>query len=287
MIHSAFNVAGAGALVGLAVMLLFERARPLRRAVASKVRRLARNLGVGAVTAIAVQVLFIPIAALIGDAVETRKVGLLQMIPVAESIRLVLALLLLDYLLYWWHRLMHQVPFLWRFHMVHHTDVDLDVSTAARFHFSEWLLGTVARGAQFLVLGVGPLAVAVFEISVLVAAGFHHSNVRLPFGFERWLSVAIVTPRMHGIHHSIVERETNSNWTTILTVWDRMHGTLRLNVPQHEIVIGLPCYDDARELTLWTLLTLPFRRQRDTWLRRDGSRPERAEPPGPRPVLAA
>jgi sterol desaturase/sphingolipid hydroxylase (fatty acid hydroxylase superfamily) len=154
------------------------------------------------------------------------------------------------------------VPFLWRFHHVHHTDLDLDVSTAFRFHFGEMLLSVAARTLQVVIVGASPVAALVYEIVLEASTEFHHSNSRLPLRLERVLGWFIMTPRAHGIHHSIVAQETNSNYSNFLILWDRLHRTLRLNVRQAEIVVGVPDYRDPSELGLVSLLLMPFRRQR-------------------------
>jgi sterol desaturase/sphingolipid hydroxylase (fatty acid hydroxylase superfamily) len=176
-----------------------------------------------------------------------------------------LAVVLLDYTLYLWHVLTHRVPFLWRFHVAHHVDLDLDASTALRFHFGELAISTVWRAAQVALIGVSPLSFSVWQTFLLLSVLFHHSNVRLPIEVERKLNLLFVTPRMHGIHHSIVREETDSNWSSGLTVWDWLHGTLRLNVPQYEITIGVPAYREAEEVGLAQVLKMPFARQRPTW----------------------
>jgi sterol desaturase/sphingolipid hydroxylase (fatty acid hydroxylase superfamily) len=127
-----------------------------------------------------------------------------------------------------------------------------------------------------LVFGIAPLMLIVFFITFEAATLFHHSNWRLPIKLERILNLIIVTPRMHGIHHSIVQRETNSNWGTIFCWWDKLHRTLRRDIPQDEITIGVPAYSDENELTLARLWLLPFQRQRDYWQLPGGHHPERA-----------
>ncbi|MGH7388315.1 MAG: sterol desaturase family protein [Candidatus Rokuibacteriota bacterium] len=277
---SARLLAGAAA-AGLA-LLIAERRWPLRRAVDPGPRRLRLNLAVGALTAVAMQAVLLPVVVGVAAAVEARGWGLLgvlsPVVPMPPAVRMVATLALLDYTFYWWHRLLHGVPWLWRFHLVHHTDLDLDVTTAARFHVGEYALGTGFRLLQVLALGAGPLAATLFEGLIVAAAGFHHANLRLPLALERGLVRLLVTPRMHGVHHSTVERETNSNWATVLTVWDRLHGTLRLDVPQAVVVIGVPAYRDPRPLGLGALLALPFRRQRPAWTPRH-DRPEGGAPP--------
>ncbi len=172
---------------------------------------------------------------------------------------------LLDYTLYLWHVLTHKVPFLWRFRQPHHVDLDLDASTALRFHFGEMVLSVPWRAAQVLVLGVSPLSLSVWQTATLLEIMFHHSDVKLPAKVERWLCRLIVTPGMHGIHHSVVPEETNANWSSGLTVWDWLHGTLRLDVPQEAITVGVPAYRDPDEVRLSEVLAMPFEEQRDTW----------------------
>jgi sterol desaturase/sphingolipid hydroxylase (fatty acid hydroxylase superfamily) len=173
-----------------------------------------------------------------------------------------LAVFLLDYTLYVWHVLAHRVPWLWRFHLVHHVDLDLDASTALRFHFGELALSVPWRAAQIAAIGVTPDALRLWQNALLVSILFHHSNLRLPIAIERAIAWLVVTPRMHGIHHSVVPEETNSNWSSGLTLWDRLHGTLRLNVPQQDVVIGIPAFRDPDDVSLGKALELPFLRQR-------------------------
>jgi sterol desaturase/sphingolipid hydroxylase (fatty acid hydroxylase superfamily) len=139
------------------------------------------------------------------------------------------------------------------------------------------------RAAQVFVIGVSPLALSVWQTATLVEILFQHANVELPIEVERWLCRFVVTPRMHGIHHSIVPEETGSNWSSGLTLWDWLHGTLRLDVPQDAITIGVPAYCFPEEVALPKVLTMPFEEQRDSWrLPGDGtpSRPPLLVPSG-------
>jgi len=183
--------------------------------------------------------------------------------------------LLMDLTFYYWHRANHVFPFFWRFHNVHHVDQDLDVSTSFRFHFGEVLYSLGFRTLQVYLIGISLFTYLVYELIFQCATMFHHSNVRLPITFERWLNKIIVTPRMHGIHHSIVKDETNSNYSVIFRWWDLIHGTLRLNVKQSDVVIGVPAYLDPDDNKLLNLLILPFRKQRGYWRLPDGKEPER------------
>jgi hypothetical protein len=143
-------------------------------------------------------------------------------------------------------------------------DLELDTSTALRFHCGELTVSVVWQAGQMVLLGVSPLAMSVWQTALFLSILFHHSNMRLPLWLEHWLVRFIVTPRMHGIHHSIVREETNANWSSGLTLWDWLHRTLRLNVPQDGIAIGVPAYRTPTEVTLTNMLALPFRRQRPT-----------------------
>jgi sterol desaturase/sphingolipid hydroxylase (fatty acid hydroxylase superfamily) len=267
------------AAIGFGLLLLAEKKRPLRKATANKLERVPRNLALGGVTSLAVNLLFVPVVSAVARLVQRRKLGLLNRLSLPAPLKLIVALILLDYTFYWWHRWLHENGFLWRFHIVHHADLDLDVSTAARFHPGEYLLSTPYRAAQIILIGASPAAAATFEAMLMLAAEFHHSNVRLPLDAERRLNTFMVTPRMHGIHHSIIAGESNANYATILTVWDLLHRTLRLNVPQEEITIGLAAYRDESELTLGKLLVMPVVAQRDAWQFIDGARPVRGALP--------
>jgi sterol desaturase/sphingolipid hydroxylase (fatty acid hydroxylase superfamily) len=248
-----------GALVWL------ERSRPLRRCVEPKLRREGRNLAVAALSATAVQLAEKPVMDALTALVARRRWGLVKQLPLPAWLEVPLTVVLFDYTFFLWHILTHRVPLLWRFHQVHHVDLDLDASTALRFHFGEILLSVPWRAAQVVLIGASPLALSVWQTATLLEVMFHHSNVELPIEVERWLSRLLVTPRLHGIHHSIVPDETASNWSSGLTLWDFLHGTLRLNVPQRAITIGVPAYRDPAEVTLPHVLTLPFEEQRPSW----------------------
>jgi sterol desaturase/sphingolipid hydroxylase (fatty acid hydroxylase superfamily) len=245
------------------ILFALEHARPLRQAVEPWPRRVARNLTVGAIAYIIV----FPIQLALLVPLARRGYGLLPMMAMPAWLRTAIAVVLLDYTLWIWHRATHRVPFLWRFHVVHHVDRDLDASTALRFHFAEHALSIGYRAAQIVVIGADPLAVWIWQIVLFICIIFHHSNLRLPRRLERAIVLFIVTPRMHGIHHAQREEWTNSNWASILTCWDFLHRTLRLDVPDDAIRVGIPAYDDPRQVTLGRILALPFRRQRDAWQR--------------------
>ncbi len=251
-----------GAAAGL---MLLERRRPLRRATLSASKRDLRNLVVAAAAALTVRLVETATVAPLAALAARRRWGLLNRLGLPRAARLVLGCALMDYTLYVWHILTHRVPLLWRFHRVHHADRDLSASTALRFHFAEIALSVPWRALQVLAIGVDRRELALWQQATLISILFHHSNLRLPRGAERAISALVTTPRLHGIHHSARRSESESNWSSGLTVWDRLHGTLRRDVPQSALTIGLPAYRDAAGQALGPMLALPFRREHDAW----------------------
>jgi sterol desaturase/sphingolipid hydroxylase (fatty acid hydroxylase superfamily) len=271
-----------GLLIGgtFCALVWLERRRPLRQSVEPKATRNVRNLAVAALSAAAIRIAEQPVVQPLTALVERRRWGLLKQFAIPAWLEVLLAVALLDYTLYVWHILVHRVPWLWRFHLPHHVDLDLDASTAVRFHFAEMVVSVPWRAAQILLIGVSPAALSVWQTATLMEILFHHSNVALPVEVERWLCRLIVTPRMHGIHHSTVPEETDSNWSSGLTLWDWLHGTLRLNVPQEAIAIGVPAYRFPDQVALAKVLALPFEAQVDSCRLPDDGTPSR----GPLPV---
>jgi sterol desaturase/sphingolipid hydroxylase (fatty acid hydroxylase superfamily) len=248
-----------------ASMIVAERFAPLRRTVESKLRRIVRNLSVGGVSLALMSLMQAPLLQPVASWIARERIGLMQFVQWPRWIETLLAVVLLDYTLWWWHWASHRVPFFWRFHLVHHIDRDMDASTALRFHFGELALSVPVRALQMILIGVDSRTLWLWQTILFASLLFHHSNVRLPLRFERLLVRVIVTPRMHGIHHSDRRGETNSNWSSLLSAWDFLHRTMRLDIPQEQIVIGVPAYHDPRDVTLGEILLLPFRSQRDDW----------------------
>jgi sterol desaturase/sphingolipid hydroxylase (fatty acid hydroxylase superfamily) len=269
-----------GVIAGaLGAILWLERRRRLREPREDKLRRDTRNLAMGALTTAAIRLTEKPLTDPLAKKVHERRWGLLPRLGLPPALEVGLAAVLLDYTLYVWHVLTHRVPFLWRFHRIHHADRDLSATTALRFHFVEMILSVPWRVAQIALIGAAPRTLSLWQTLTLAAILFHHSNLRLPIAAERRLARIVVTPRMHGIHHSIVEHETNSNWGTIFSLPDYLHDTIRLNVPQARIDIGVPAVRMPEELRLPRLLRMPFEKQRPTWLLYGkGPKPERKLP---------
>lgn len=253
------RLAGAALLVvEVAGLLVLERRRPLRPAGNEGRWRDLRNLTLAALGGASLALAQGPLVTPLLRAGERRRWGLLRAARLPPALADFAAIVLLDYTQYVWHRLTHEVPFLWRFHEVHHLDRSLTATTGVRFHPGELLLAVPFRALQVVVLGVSPRALDLWQLLTTALILFHHANVRLPLRLERALCTVLVTPRMHGIHHSLVRAETDANWGTLLSVFDRLHGTLRLNVPSRAITIGIPAYAKDADGTLMRSLALPF-----------------------------
>lgn len=264
MIKTIFDSYGTPILIGLFIILfIVETKFQLRKRVQGRWKRIIINFIISIPAFVLLRLLFIP--AMIWLAVQNQswQVGLNYLFDAPIAIKAIISFLLLDYSNYIWHILLHKLPILWRFHLVHHSDLDLDVTTAFRFHFGEMIGSVIFRGAAIIIIGASPLMVLIYEIAFEAATQFHHSNTKLPFRFEKVLNYLIVTPRMHGIHHSMIRKETDSNYSIIFSFWDRIHKTVRLNIHQNEIVTGVPHYADESELTIGNLLKLPFTKIRE------------------------
>lgn len=253
------------------ILFLFERFFPLRKRKRSLFKRLRVNAFFIASVLIVAFLVVRPISEYILNITDVKGMGLLNWIPLPVFLKVIVAFLLLDLAFYYWHLLNHKVPLLWRFHNVHHIDPDLDVSTAYRFHFVEIFYSSGFRAVQILIIGVSPMTYIVYELFFQLSTAFHHSNIRIPIKIERIINYIIVTPRMHGIHHSAVKNETNSNYSTIFRWWDLLHRSLRLNVHQNNINIGVPAYLYEEDNKLWHAIKMPFVKQRNYWKASDGS----------------
>jgi len=252
-----------GVLLPLLFMVeRFDRLRPFTRPLLA---RLFVNVVVSVLAFATAVVLVRPTSFAVIHWTSATGSGILHVVPMAGAAQFVLSFLLMDLTFYWWHVANHRIPFLWRFHNVHHIDPDLDVSTAFRFHFGEVALSTGFRILQIAAIGLPAWMFLSYELVFQANTLFHHSNVRLPIRVERLLNLVLVTPRMHGIHHSQVRDETNSNYSVVFSWWDRLHRSIRLNIPQKDIVIGIPAYSEPNDNAPWNALILPFCRQRDYW----------------------
>jgi sterol desaturase/sphingolipid hydroxylase (fatty acid hydroxylase superfamily) len=223
-------------LASFATLAWLEKKRPLRTPVDDRRSRFIRNAATGAASAIVTTML----QHLIVDRAKRTRVGLLHRVEMPRAVKTIAGVVLLDYTLWWWHWMNHRIDFFWQFHRIHHLDRDLDVLTGIRFDTGEMAFSSFFRAAQVVILGVDDEALRIWQRVLLVSILFHHSNVRLPASVDRELANVVVTPRMHGIHHSDREELANTNYSSLLTLWDRLHGTMKLDVAQSDIVIGVP-----------------------------------------------
>jgi sterol desaturase/sphingolipid hydroxylase (fatty acid hydroxylase superfamily) len=248
-------------LLAFFALLYLQWRHPLRRWVLGLRPRFWTNVGLAIPSLLVLRLVLIPAEVAGALWADRAGFGVLNWMQLPLWARYLFGFLAMDYMLYGWHWLNHVVPLLWRFHAVHHSDLDLGVTTAFRFHFVEMFLGAFVRTAGIVLAGVPMAMVLVYEVVFQVMVAFQHSNWRLPRKLCAALVWLVITPRMHGIHHSIVRRERDSNFTNVLSIWDRLHGTIRLDVAQEKIVIGVPEHQHSGDpdLRLGALYTLPFR----------------------------
>jgi len=259
-------------LGAVAMILAGERGAPLRRRTQAEPARVTRNLTMGGLSLAVVWLAERPLTGRLAKRAEVGRRGLVQRLPLPAAARDGLAVLAMDYTIFVWHVMTHKVAGLWRLHLVHHVDLDLDASTALRFHAVDMLVSAPYRALQVALIGTSPRALRLWQAFFFTSIMFHHSNLRLPPGLERLLALLLTTPRMHAIHHSTVRGETESNWSSGLSLWDRLHRTFRLDVREEEREIGVPAYRDPEEIRLGPSLRLPFLRQRDAWQAQPGAR---------------
>ena len=241
--------------------MLFERLAPAARPLSAALRRsaergyrIARNLGLGGINALASWLIVVPASAAAAYWALDWRPPWLAGVP-----GLAFDLLILDLWIYWWHRANHVVPFLWRFHLVHHLDEFLDATSALRFHAGEVLLSAIVRAGVIFVLDIPLASVVIFETLVAMFTMFHHSNVRLPPRLERLVSLLIVTPSIHWVHHHAIRRDTDSNYATVLSAWDRVFASRSPTSRTADMPIGVEAH---HELPFFRLLVQPLRPDR-------------------------
>lgn len=250
-------VVSVGVFAALTALERRFRLRPVRHRAN---RRLVINLAVGTIAfglvAIAHGTIVVGAVAL----AERHHVGIVRWLGLPPMVAAPVVMVLLDYTLWVWHWLNHRVPGLWRFHAAHHADLDLDASTALRFHPGELTLSLPFRALQVVVIGASLAPLVAWEGLVFVLVVFHHSNLRLPAPLDAALGQIMITPRLHGIHHSRHPAELHRNFGTLLSIWDRLHGVRVTMVSQETIDIGLPQQANEHALGIRASLALPFQR---------------------------
>ena len=244
-----------------AIMALSEVFLPRKARTQTRRRRWLTNWSLVIIDTLALRIIFPVLVVGMAAYAETRGWGLLNTLTLPLWLEIAIAILLLDMAVYAQHVASHKIPVLWKFHKVHHADRDIDVTTGARFHPVEIVLSMAYKLICVLLLGPAAVAVFLFEVILNAAAMFNHSNVKLPLVLDRYMRAAIVTPDMHRVHHSIIRRETDSNYGFFLSVWDRLFRTY-IDQPKfgHDgVTIGLEEHQSHQPSSLvWSLL-LPFK----------------------------
>ena len=244
----------------LAAVALAEIAVPRRPLTAGKARRWWVNLVMTLIDTLLVRLLFPILPVGIALICEARGWGFLNHFSIPYGAAVALGVLTLDLTIYLQHVMVHMLPLFWRLHGVHHTDLDIDTTTGIRFHPLEIVLSALIKVAVVAALGVPALGVILFDVILNGTSLFNHGNIGLPVAFDRWLRLFVVTPDMHRVHHSVLIRETNSNFGFNFPWWDRLFGTYRSQpAAGHEgMTIGLAEFRKEGALTLGALLLMPF-----------------------------
>ncbi|GAC1490382.1 MAG: sterol desaturase family protein [Vulcanimicrobiaceae bacterium] len=257
------RVANATTVVHLVALLFAERRFALRAWRESRTLRFTRNGAIGIAAIGATSLVERPLVTRAIRVAGGRGRGVVRLIAGPSGLRAIVAVAALDYALYGWHVMLHRVPLLWRFHIVHHVDRDCDVTTAARIHGVELAFSAAYRVAVVLALGVTREEYALWESLFGISILFHHANVRLPPALERVLEALVMTPRRHGIHHLAARDAQDGNFSSGLILWDVLHRSVRDGDARG--TMGLPAYQSETDVTLRRLVALPFTAQRDAW----------------------
>lgn len=243
---------------GVVLFLLLELRFSYRDPSVSKLRRWVANIPLSIVNGVAYHLMFAATIIVFLSNAESMQRGLLQSYPMPLWLQVVLGILILDFVIYTWHLLNHVVPLFWRFHRVHHCDMNMDVSTASRFHLGELLISGLLRLATIYVFGIPLLAYVLFEIFVNISIQFHHSSIKVNPVFEKYFVLFFVPPFLHRIHHSVKIKERDSNYGVIFSIWDRFLGTLVTKTDQDSILIGIGSHRKFDKLGFWHLMLMPF-----------------------------
>jgi len=244
-------------VVMLAALWTWETLRPFFEFKKHRGRHALANLTIAVFNAIVIGVLFGTATVMTSNWVVEHRFGLLKFSDGFPTGRFVAGLILLDAWMYVWHWLNHRVPFLWCFHRMHHSDTNMDVTTAARFHIGEHFISATLRLMLIPVLGLSISQIIVYEVAVVAMTHFHHANVSIGRA-DRWLRLLLVTPNMHKVHHSRWQPETDSNYSVVLSIWDRLARTLRLRSNFDSIEFGLNNFADDHWQTVGGMLRTPF-----------------------------
>jgi len=248
-------------ILTLLLLLIWEGYAPFfpffRHRIKKRAHHALRNFLLTIMNAIMISLLFIGSWAMASDYAAGHQYGLLNQLSLPNWQEALIAVLLFDAWTYWWHRFNHVIPFFWRFHRVHHSDPKMDVTTSNRFHIGEICLSSIIRIPLIMLFGAELWHIALYEALMFPVVQFHHANIGLPPKLDRFLRIFIVTPHMHKVHHSRYHKETNSNYTSMLSIWDRVFGSFRLSKDPSTIQFGLKHFDDDNKQSVLGMLATP------------------------------
>ncbi len=253
----------ASSAIMLVLLLAWESWTPFFayfvRAAGERTRHALKNVTLGIINAVVTGLLFVGLWWSVATWAERQHFGLLYWLGLPAWARLAAAVLVVDAWMYWWHRLNHRIPFLWRFHRTHHSDPQMDVTTANRFHIGEIALSSVLRLPVIVLLGLQLWELALYELAMFTVVQFHHANIALPAWLDRAVRLLIVTPFMHKVHHSRWQPETDSNYSSLFSFWDRLFGSFRMRENPHTLQLGLDEFNRPEDHTLTGLLATPLK----------------------------
>jgi sterol desaturase/sphingolipid hydroxylase (fatty acid hydroxylase superfamily) len=253
---------------GLVLLLLFEQAHPFfdffKGSVKEKGKHLFRNLLLGFINSLLISIVFVSLWVMVSTWAEQNNFGILHWLGLKNPWRIILAILLFDLWMYTWHWMNHVIPFFWRFHRVHHSDPNMDVTTASRFHVGEIFFSSLFRIGIIAITGIYVWELLLYEMIMFAVVQFHHANIVLPPKVDKFIRIFIITPAMHKVHHSRWQPETDSNYGAFLTIWDRLGRTFRLREKLEEIRIGLDEFDSPEHESVKGLFRMPLWRDKKT-----------------------
>jgi len=264
LLHTLTTWRTISSLTWLAILLIWESGVPYFTYFAGRHRERAghglKNMALGILNSLFIGLAFAALWWATAQWAQSHHFGILNQLSLPAWARLILALLLFDAWMYWWHRLNHRIPFLWRFHRTHHSDPRMDVTTANRFHIGEIAISSVLRIPVIALLGLQLWELALYELVMFAVVQMHHANIALPAQLDRALRLLIVTPFMHKVHHSRWQPETDSNYSSLFSFWDRLFRTFRSRNDPRTLIYGLEEFDQPENHTLLGLLTTPIKR---------------------------
>lgn len=245
-------------LLSLALLFFLEHILPHYKERTGHFKHTLPNFGIAAVNGIINALIFAGLVVAVSEWSSQHSVGLLNMIRLSVAVEGFIAFVLFDAWMYVWHRANHRLSFLWRFHRMHHIDEQMDASTALRFHPGEIIISACLRLIVVPLIGMTILQLIIYETVMNAVIIFHHSNIALPERYDRWLRALIVTPNMHRVHHSELQFETDSNYSTVFSFWDRLLRSFRKRADTLTITLGIESMRPVQWNGFLYMLKVPF-----------------------------